>query len=287
MSLRFAPSIRAVFLAVLATLAVGGLGLRAAMRSLDVYLKKEPIELRADFGSIPVTLGRWQKVGDDQQLDAAMVESLGTDKYLTRNYALDGDASKGFLSLHLAYYTGMIDTVPHIPERCWGAGGLVQLGEPVTMPLSIPILSAGAADAPTNLATGLHYPMARVADPVTQAVDDVALPIGDFAMTVTVFQNPRESRVEQVGAYTFIANGRCTPSTLGVRSLAFNLGDRYAYYCKLQLSARYPMGDAPSTGTFKSQAEDFLTQLLPQLMRRLPDWPTVERAGTHAPASRN
>ena len=56
-------------------------------------------------------------------MDAAMVESLGTDKYLTRSYALDGDPAKGTMLLHLAYYTGMIDTVPHIPERCWGAGG--------------------------------------------------------------------------------------------------------------------------------------------------------------------
>lgn len=287
MNLRFKPSVRTVFVTMLATLAAGGLGLRAAMRSLDVYLKKEPVAMRADFGSIPATLGRWQKLGDDQKLDAAMVESLGTDKYLTRTYALDGDASKGVVSLHLAYYTGTIDAVPHIPERCWGAGGLVQLGQPTTLPLPLPILAAPPADAPKNLATGKPYPMASLVDPVTGTEERVALPVGDFAMTVTVFQNPHESRVEQVGAYTFIANGRCTPSTTGVRTLAFNLGDRYAYYCKLQLSARYPMGDAPSTTAFKAQAEDFLTQLLPQLMRRLPDWPSVERVGTGGQSARN
>jgi hypothetical protein len=126
--MRFVPSVRTAFVALLVTLAAGGLGLRAAMKSLDVYLRKEPVPLRADFGSIPATLGRWQKFGEDQQMDAAMVESLGTDKYLTRSYALDGDPAKGVLMVHLAYYTGMIDTVPHIPERCWGAGGLVQRG---------------------------------------------------------------------------------------------------------------------------------------------------------------
>jgi hypothetical protein len=278
MSLRFAPRTRVAYVALLATLAIGGLGLRAAMQSFEVYLRKEPIALRADFGSLPTTLGRWQKFGEDQQLDSAMVESLGTDKYLTRNYALDGDPSKGVLSLHLAYYTGMIDTVPHIPERCWGAGGMVQLGEAVTMPLSLAIAGEPAAEAPLNAATGLPYPLATLVDPVTRLEERVALPIGDAAMTVSTFQEARSSRVEQLGGYLFIANGRLTPSTLGVRALAFNLTDRVAYYCKVQLSARYPKGDTPSAVVFKAQAEDFLTQLLPHLMRRLPDWPSVERA---------
>ena len=96
--MRFTRSIVPAYVALLATLAAGGLGLRAAMRSLDVYLRKEPVPLRADLGSIPTALGRWQKLGDDQLMDAAMVESLGTDKYLTRTYALDGDASKGVMT---------------------------------------------------------------------------------------------------------------------------------------------------------------------------------------------
>jgi hypothetical protein len=278
MNLHFSSRVRVVFVGLLATLAVGGLGLRAAMHSFEVYLRKEPIALRADFGSLPTTLGRWQKLGDDQQLDAAMVESLGTDKYLTRNYALDGDPSKGVLSLHLAYYTGMIDTVPHIPERCWGAGGMVQLGEAVAMPLTLQMPAETGTDAPRNVATGLPYPMAKLVDPVTRLEEQVALPVGDPAMTVSTFQEARSSRVEQLGGYMFIANGRVTPSTFGVRALAFNLTDRVAYYCKVQLSARYPVGDTPSTVAFKAQAEDFLTQLLPHLMRRLPDWPSVERA---------
>lgn len=279
----FAPSIRSVFVAMLATLAVGGLGLRAAMRSFDVYLRKEPVALRADFGSLPATLGRWQKVGDDQQLDAAMVESLGTDKYLTRTYALDGDAAKGAISLHLAYYTGMIDTVPHIPERCWGAGGMVQRGEPRVVALDLDLPSAAPGRGPANAATGIPYRMAKVVDAVTHAEEQVALPVGDMAMTVTAFQDPRAARFDQFGGYFFVANGRCTPSTFGVRALAFDLTDRFAYFCKVQLSARYPAGDTPAIDRFKSECQDFLAQLLPHLMRRLPDWPSVERPAA-APA---
>ena len=275
--MRIVPSVRTAYALVLATLAAGGIGMRAAMSALDVYLRKEPVAMRADFGSIPTVLGRWKKVGEDQQMDAAMVESLGTDKYLTRNYALDGDPSKGSMLLHLAYYTGMIDTVPHIPERCWGAGGLVQRGEPTLLPLELPMLAAVRAGAPVNAATGKPYPIAELVDPVTHASEDVALPIGDFTMTLTTFQDPKAPRFEQLGGYLFVANGRCTPSTLAVRQLAFDLSDRSAYFCKLQLSARYPVGETPSSELFRQQAEDFLTQLLPHLMRRLPDWPSVER----------
>jgi Protein of unknown function (DUF3485) len=275
--MRFTRSIVPAYVALLATLAAGGLGLRAAMRSLDVYLRKEPVPLRADLGSIPTALGRWQKLGDDQLMDAAMVESLGTDKYLTRTYALDGDASKGVMTLHLAYYTGMIDTVPHIPERCWGAGGLVQVGEPTKLALDLPGTRSIPDAGPRNAATGEPYPVAEVTDPVTRVTDRVALPLGEPAMTLTTFQDRKASRIEQLGGYFFIANGRCTPTTFGVRGLAFNMSDRYAYYCKVQLSARYPVGDTPSSVAFKAQAEDFLTQLLPHLMRRLPDWPAVER----------
>lgn len=208
--MRFVPSVRTAFVALLVTLAAGGLGLRAAMKSLDVYLRKEPVPLRADFGSIPSTLGRWQKFGEDQQMDAAMVESLGTDKYLTRSYALDGDPAKGVLMLHLAYYTGMIDTVPHIPERCWGAGGLEQVGDPGRMELTVPLMANVPEDAPQNLATGERYAMASIVDPVTGESDSVALPVGEMGMTLTTFQDPKSPRIKQLGGYFFIANGRST-----------------------------------------------------------------------------
>lgn len=283
--IRFRGPVLAAYVALLATLLAGGVGMRLAMGALDVYLRKEPVPLRRDLGSVPTALGRWQKVGDDQVMDAAMVESLGTDKYLTRSYALDGDPSKGVLMLHLAYYTGMIDTVPHIPERCWGAGGLVQLGQPSVMRFRIPALSEVPADAPVNAASGARYPMASVTDPVTRLEERVALPVagdagpagGELGMTVTSFQDRRNDRIEQLGGYFFIANGRSTATTFGVRGLAFDRTDRFAYFCKVQLSARYPVGDPPPAEAFRAQAEDFLPQLLPQLMRLLPDWPAVER----------
>lgn len=288
--MRFRGPVLAAYLALLATLLAGGVGMRMAMGALNVYLRKEPVPLRRDLGSVPTALGRWQKVGDDQVMDAAMVESLGTDKYLTRNYALDGDPSKGVLMLHLAYYTGMIDTVPHIPERCWGAGGLVQLGKPAVTPLRVPALAAVPDDAPVNAASGSRYPIATVIDPVTRLEERVALPVagdggsapGELQMTITTFQDRRNDRIEQLGGYFFVANGRSTATTFGVRGLAFDRTDRSAYFCKVQLSARYPVGDPPPAEAFRAQAEDFLSHLLPQLMRLLPDWPAVERQSANS-----
>lgn len=274
--MRFERSVRTAFIVVLATLALGGLGLRAAMQALDVYLKKEPVELRGDFSTIPSVIGRWTKVGEDQLMDAAMVEALGTSKYLTRTYAIDGDLSKGSLSLHLAYYTGMIDTVPHIPARCWGANGLVQLGDEKLLPLTVDTKQEVRPGAPVNAATGSPYPTTEIANPVTGAKERVTMPIGDLALTVSTFQDPRQPRIEQLGGYMFLANGRSTPSTFGVRALAFNLTDKYSYFCKLQLSGRYPVGDKPTIDTYREQCEDFLKDLLPHVMRRLPDWPEIE-----------
>jgi len=290
-TIRFFRPVRAVYAVLLVTLVAGGLGLRTAMTALDVYLKKESVPLRADLGSIPTTLGSWKKVGEDQVMDAAMVESLGTDRYLTRSYARGGNPSDGVIVLHVAYYTGMIDTVPHIPERCWGAGGLIQRGEPAAVAINLPALAASTAGAPVNSASGRPYPMATLVDPVTRLEERVALPIpedgapepGQLRMTVTTFQDRRNDRVEQLGGYFFVANGRCTATTLGVRGLAFDRTDRFAYFCKVQLSARYPLGDTAPSEAFRAQAEDFLSQLLPQLMRLLPDWPSVERL--QAPAA--
>ena len=46
-----------------------------------------------------------------------MVEELGTNLYLSRDYERRDDR----VNVHVAYYTGLIDDVPHVPERCWAA----------------------------------------------------------------------------------------------------------------------------------------------------------------------
>ena len=88
----------------------------------------------------------------------------------------------------------------------------------------------------------------------------------------------------------FIANGGLSTTAEGVRLLAFNLTDDYAYYLKVQFnSAR-----ATSPEELATQAGMLLDELFPDLMRCVPDWTKVvsgeypsdnpRRARTDAPA---
>ena len=123
-----ASVLRAYWVAVI-TLAVAGLGFYGLIRQFNVYLSKERVELRRPLDAVPTQIGRWQRVGPDTSYPDIMLEELGTRSYLDRVYAIDGDP-KTALHVHVAYYTGTIDAVPHIPERCWNANGMVMRGQP-------------------------------------------------------------------------------------------------------------------------------------------------------------
>ncbi|MCA9295659.1 MAG: exosortase, partial [Phycisphaerales bacterium] len=102
-------------------LCAGGSAL--AVRQLNIVLQKSPVAMREPFQTIPRQLGGWEAQGKDELLGKAIVEELGTDKYLNRRYMKTVDGVPVVLSLHCVYYTGMIDAVPHVPDRCWVAGG--------------------------------------------------------------------------------------------------------------------------------------------------------------------
>lgn len=283
-------SVRNAFLAGCAALALGGVGFRVALGQLQVYLKKEPVSLREPLDSLPAALGSWKQVGKDSVFSDALIEELGTQNYLDRFYAVDGDPSKGLMQVHAAYYTGMIDAVPHIPERCWNANGLVMSGQPMVRPMQLTGKGWDPTSGPVQLGSGERYVMAEVRDSITRKTEKVALPLGKMEMTVTAFQDPRNPKATALGGYLFIANGGVTPSALAVRNLSFKLSDRYAYYCKLQFSAQLPGSPEEVLPKFDSMTAELLEQLLPHLMRCLPDWPAIERgdsASANPPSKTN
>lgn len=277
--------VRGAFVAGCATLVVGGLGFRVALAQLQVYLKKEPVPLREPLDTLPAKLGRWKQVGKDTTFSDALIEELGTRNYLDRFYALDGDAEKGVVEVHAAYYTGMVDTVPHIPERCWNANGMVMIGQPAVRPLAVDRSAWDLQGGPQQPGTGLRYPTAEVRDPVTRRTSRVSLPLGELSLTVSAFQDPRAPRQTALGGYLFIANGAVTPSALAVRNLSFKLTDRYAYYCKLQFSARINADPDKALPLFDGMVTELTQHLLPHLMQSLPDWPAIERESAPAGAS--
>ncbi|MDA1008076.1 MAG: exosortase-associated EpsI family protein [Planctomycetota bacterium] len=275
--IRFQGSTRGVYFAVLGVLVIGAAVFRGGVYWLDIHLQKEAVLLRGPLSNIPASIGKWRKLGDDASLSEAMIEELGTPQYLSRYYARDGDASKGVAEVHLAYYTGLIDTVPHVPERCWGASGLVMTTLAHTIDIPLDASDWKPAEGIANHATGMGYPTAWTTDPVTKRRQRVLMPVPEegWEMTVTAFKNSSNPKELLFGGYFFIANGRLTSSAYRVRNLAFELSERFAYYCKVQINARVP--DGPNAEQqFAELSASILQSLLPELMLYLPDWSEVE-----------
>ena len=277
-------SVRAYFIG-LAVLLLGAIGFRVLVAEAKIFLMKERVELRRPLDSVPTKLGRWERVGIDSVFSETLIEELGTRSYLDRTYAVEGDPSKGIMHVHVAYYTGTIDAVPYIPERCWAVGGLELTRNSEGVALAIdrtawePLVREGVEQG--------KYMVVAVTDPITADIERVAMPLGDITATTIEFQDPKQPQQRQVGGYFFIANGRSVASSYGVRQAAFNLNDRYAYYCKIQLTNRGKVDDPNGSllEPFKRDSAELLSELIPQVMRCLPDWPTYEAKSGDAAAT--
>ena len=266
------------YLAALVILVVGAVGFRLLVNQLNIHLTKEAVDLRRPLDSIPTKLGRWERIGSDSVFSSTLIEELGTKSYLDRVYAVEGNPAKGTVHVHIAYYTGTIDAVPHIPERCWAVGGLELTRNSEGTPIDIDRSGwRPATDAAKDGSS--RYQVTTVKDPVTADLEEVTMPVGELALTTIEFQDPKQPKVRQVGGYYFIANGSLARTSYDVRAMAFNLSDRYAYYCKVQLtkSGMVAEVDGSLLEPFKSDAREILTALTPHLMRCLPDWPAWER----------
>ena len=218
------------------------------------------------------------KVGEDVRYEDTMIETLGTALYVDRAYAVNGDPSEGFLKIHIAFYTGGATNRPHVPERCWAVQGLTASRDPQLMPLD-GLRDAWPVGEAVNAATGDSYPVVEVEHPVTRKLERVHLPVGDPAVRVTLFTDPRNPDLRMVGGYFFIANGRLTPNAMAVRRLAYNFSDTHAYFCKVQftlLNFGSAMTDDQLVEYFREQVEGLMVDLMPEVMRLLPDWPGYE-----------
>ncbi len=270
-----------IALVLLAVVLVGSaVGFRVAARALSVYLQKEPVDLRAHFDTIPRRLGTWVSATETRKLDAAMVEELGTDLYLDRVYRDTEDPDRPEMVLHVAYYTGMIDAVPHVPDRCLVAAGLDATSRPRNLPLAVDMDRWPRSESLENLATGEPYRVAERVDPVTRRRAEVILPVGDVELRTSAFQHARDPGNTFLAGYFFIANGRIAVTPEQVKALAFRPQERYAYYCKVQFFAQ---GTDLTEEAFVAAAADLLGPLLPELMSCLPDWSVVERDGPPPP----
>lgn len=262
------------------TLLICSLGFRYAVAALNIYLRKEPVALRETFATLPRIVGQWRAQGDDLTYDEAMLEALGTRDTLSRMYALQGEPSRGVLAVHLAYYTGMIDAVPHVPDRCFVAAGLEQQSLAARFPLKIDASNWVIDTGPANIATGQPYRRVQHRDMVTGEVQPVRMPVGEMAIRLTEFARKDEPGLRVFGGFFFVANGRVTATPEDIRLLAFKPSERYAYYCKVQIVYAAPGASGGARDQYLNMVSDFLNDFLPELMLRLPDWQEVERRQT-------
>ncbi len=264
------------FIILCISLLVCGVGFRAAVKYLNISLQKQPVELREHFATIPRAVGHWKAVGDDVVLDNATVDTLGTTLYLDRTYTRkDSEDQLVVLQVHLAYYTGMIDAVPHVPDRCMEAHGMDQQSLPVNLPLDIDQSNWIRDPNLIHRKSGEPYPTAMYSHHVTGKPIRVRLPLGEVKLRTTLFGIPGDPDGRIYAGYFFIANGITTPNPWGVKRLSFDPRDKYAYYCKMQFTMSG--GQELTQEKFRDAVRDATEVLLPRVMACLPDWPSVER----------
>jgi len=272
------------FLVAAGVLLICAAGFNAAARSLQLHFRKQavPLSVKAlddKTEGIPSKLGgRWIQVSEDQPLSSDVEHALGTKQYVMRTYvnleaarrteadladrdpkrvaALLGDLQarkpEAIMRVGITYYTGLVDTVAHIPDRCMVADGY--------QPADWQVI-----DAPGDYA-----------DARSRAVKFRFITFEDIT---------GRSRVTRNVGYFFHVNGRYEDNPLGVRATLQDLFQTYGYYAKVELMTEQPgRGDAAARQQSAAAMKDFLAVLLPEVERCLPDWEKVTGQAT-APAT--
>jgi exosortase len=169
---------------------------------------------------------------------------------------VEGALPGEMVTVHIAYYTAIVDSVPHVPDKCWiVAGGTMAFRDTRAISLE------GERYRSDPDGNGL------LADSTLGG--EVRIPGDEVEMVV--FGADDASGRRNTAAYFFIANGDIMASNHAVR-FSFSLRDRYAYYCKVEM--RFPGIDNPEE--LQARAEAFLRDMMPEIMACLPDWTEVQ-----------
>ena len=271
------------FIAAVVLLAASAIGFTTAIDAYSVHLRKMPIEAPENrrVSAIPTETRSWERVGADRVMSKDVVETLGTDNYVSRLYKLkDSSGDPVVIEFHAAYYTGMIDTVPHVPERCFVGGGLQKGGttERMALPMdtefwqpdgSVEPEFAGESGVVFSARTDNRRsdrPGLRVRLP-----RDVT-PDRPIEMMVSSFVDQQGQGRLHAG-YFFVANGGTVASANDVRTLAFDLQSDYAFYLKVQVTS----STVASKEELIEHGGSLIGELMPEIMRCVPDWVEVQR----------
>ncbi|MGP1271809.1 MAG: exosortase/archaeosortase family protein [Phycisphaerales bacterium] len=284
---RFEPNLaRPAVVALLAVLSLSALGIGWAINTMQYHLDKLPIYAPNNrvLTVLPRETDGWRQIGQDRIESAEVLEELGTTNYVNRVF-IEKNPPAGedplVIEFHAAYYTDQIDTVPHVPERCFVGGGMQRAAESTEIPMRLRrdgwILDPNAPDGEEPVFTARTSP--RWSEARGQRV---RLPRGieDLRLRASGYSIPRQGRI--FAGYFFIANGGVVASAEDVRLLAFDLKDDYAFYLKVQFNAT-ESDRIQSPEDLVAAASGLLDELLPDIMLCVPDWVEVTQ-GRYPPA---
>lgn len=251
---------RTVTLGLTAGVLLGSLlGMQAIINRTKVVMIKQPIELRQPLFAVPRQVGDWHLVREEG-LNEDILDALGTKLYLSRVYedrSLETGATGRFVKLHLAYYTGTPDTVPHVPERCFVAGGATPVDE-TTAPLQL------RGDAFSQ--TGGQWMVKTPHDP-----SGIRLSQNPIVATQFTFVPAGNPGAQANVIYFFSCNGRFFSTPEGVRLKGYDPRDKYSYYCKIEVL----LPDVADVTIARNRTSQFLSDMLPQIIACLPNWDDI------------
>lgn len=274
---------RPSFMIVMLVLLVGAVGINAATSALHLFFRKEALPLKAELSTLPLRMGDWVCVPETHTVDPDMEHALGTDKYVFRTYVdvtakqSDGQLlaseseikamaslkreelekklsdlrrknTNAVLTLAVTYYTGKVDTVPHVPERCYVADGY----QPVDPQVYSWKLGKYESGTPR----------------------DVKVRFIDFE------DQTGRSQANRCVTYFFHANGRYEESPNQVRIRLQNLFEKYGYFAKIEVMTLLPPRSAAALDVTRQKENDrrqagdavqrFLASALPEVEKLLP-----------------
>lgn len=208
-------------------LLIAAVSLNGAVAKLQLHFRKQAVDLKTygrELTEIPMRLGEWHMVSKDTRLNEDIEHVLGTQQYIFRDYVhekfvteeqirelremeegrrayeldrLQQQHPEAVVRLAVTYYTGLVDTVAHIPDRCYVADGYQPK---VTLPVT--------------WGEGENQTQARF---IT------------FEDQTSLGKMPRNV------AYFFYVNDKQKADPLGVRTELQNLFERHGYYAKVEM----------------------------------------------------
>lgn len=206
---------------------VAAVSLNGAVAKMELHFRKQAVDLETygrELIEIPMRLGDWHMVSTDTRLNEDIEHVLGTHQYVFRDYVHGQfvtdeqvralremeDGRRGYeldriqqqhpeavVRFAMTYYTGLVDTVAHIPDRCYVADG--------------------------------YQP--KAAQPVTwgEGENETRARFITFEDQTSLGKMPRN-----VG-YFFFVNDQQKADPLGVRTELQNLFERHGYYAKVEM----------------------------------------------------